>query len=130
MAKRTGIIWLQGLGIGILLLFLGLAFNFRQQATNPPKCENWEHVDYVGGCPVDSNTKYYMSGWPNKFFCANNGKHSCSPWDDYLRVERNYERSSMWKENLPTIFLASSTISLIFISVRLSKTTGHADTRN
>ena len=112
--------WLIGLSLGLLMAMVGSSLNFKSVELKAPACENLEFVRYVG-CPVNSSDNYYSVGWPQKAYCYNDGKDSCSPWGDFLYVERNTAKNQMLKDNFILIFLVSSLLGSLTAAVLLTK---------
>lgn len=118
MARHTLIACLAGLAIFVALSSLGTILNFNKQRIPAPPCENWQYVDYVG-CDPRSGFEYYTLGWPQKIYCAFDGKFSCSPWSDFLRHPRFKEKHEVLKQNMVLITAGSFVLGSLTTSVIL-----------
>ncbi len=125
-------IWVEGVFLFTILIIVGFFFNFRTHTlSHAPLCESQQYVEYINCSKADKNNRYYLTGWPKKMYCYFDGKNYCSPWGDFLHIPRNSSRIQMWKDNIPYILLGSTNVSLLFISVQLSrKSNKNAHTRH
>jgi hypothetical protein len=111
--------WLVGVLTAFILFSFCSLLNLKQSPSTAPACDNQQYVNYIG-CPQNNSGRYYVSGFPHKMYCYNDGKDSCSPWSDFLSVERNSERSAMLTRNETILFLVSLSVGLMVTSSLLT----------
>lgn len=120
MPRSIAKAWIIGVIFAVVVFCLGSLLNLKKSTIAAPACQNQGQVEYVG-CPSDRGGEYYVTGWPNEIYCFSDGKDSCSPWSDFLRIDRNNERSQLRNQNLQLIGFFSLLIGLTTTSVILSK---------
>lgn len=121
MHKQLLRAWLIGLAVFATLFAAGTILNFNKQTVSKPHCDNQEFVTYIGCDLRADSVQYYAVGWPQKVYCYFDGKHSCSPWDDFLYAPRAAQKSDVLKQNALLISLGSLCIGLLVTSIVLSK---------
>lgn len=132
--KRIALIWLSGIVVFFAILLTGMSLNYRTSTIAPDAipeghCEEYR-LDYIA-CKSDQESgRFFVTGWPTKSFCYDSGKTACSPWDDYLRIERYGTQQENQQGNHAYILLGSAVLALGAVATALSMKGKNAHNRH